>query len=108
MTRLHGQQGRERRGRTSAKEKHGATEGIFSELQSEVFGYLLVPAHLKQKKEPLKPCSKLLFGVMPQLIMDTSGKEYLVCGTATPALLCEPVPERLHSSSSPDRQQLQP
>lgn len=24
-----------------------------SELQSEVFGYLLVPAHLKQNKEPL-------------------------------------------------------
>lgn len=87
MTLFHGQQDKERRGRTSAKEKHEAIGSIFSELQPEVFGYLLVPAHLKENKDPLKPCSKLLFGGRPHLITDTAGKEYLVCGAPSPVLV---------------------
>lgn len=73
--------------RAEAEGKHEATGSIFSELQSEVFGYLLVPAHLKENKELLKPCSKLPFGGRPQLIADTAGKEHLVCGAPASALL---------------------
>lgn len=84
-------QGQDRQNK--CKEKHGATAGIFSELQSEAFGYLLVPAHLKQNKKPLKPCSRLLFGaaLTDSSCTLTSGRavgSHLSLHPAVP-LLCE-------------------
>lgn len=107
MTLLHGQQDKERRGRTSAKEKHEATGSIFSELQPEVFGHLLVPAHLKEDKEPLNLVPNYFLeeghgSFWTQQVKNT----WFVVLQGQPCPF-EPVPECVHSSSDSARQQLQ-